>query len=142
MKSNKLIRTLGLAVVLGMSAGAFAYGNNDHRGGFEGAAFHKHPVFQESLRLMKNVNERQDKQLEHILKGFYERQITPQEFRKLMDEQRDIRSLERKFLADGVLTRFEYQKLDTALNAANRNLQKELNDGRGRPSHGSGYGYR
>lgn len=142
MKTKKIIQTLGIAAVLGISASALAHGNQDYRPAYDSNAFHKHPVFQESLRLMNEVNERQDKQLDRILKGFYEKRITPQEFRKLMDEQRDIRRLERQFLADGMLTRLEYQRLDTALNTANRNLRKESNDGRARPSHGGGYGYR
>lgn len=140
MKSKKLIRTLGMAAVLGMSAGAFAYGNDDYRSGYNnGHAFNKHPVFQESLRLMIEVNERQDKQMDRILNGLYEKRITPQEFRKLMDGQRDIQRMERLFLADGLLSRHEYQKLDSALDAANRSIFREKHDAQGRPGYGEGY---
>lgn len=144
MKSKKLIQTLGLAAMLGMSAGALAYGNDDYRSSYNnGHAFNKHPVFQESLRLMIEVNERQDKQLDRILNGFYEKRITPQEFRKLMDGQRDIQRMERQFLADGLLSRFEYQKLDAALDAANRRIFKEAHDAQGRPIYyGGNYGDR
>lgn len=140
MKSKKLIQTLGMAAVLGMSAGAFAYGNDDYRGGYNnGHAFNKHPVFLENLRLMKDVNERQDKQMDRILDGFYEKRITPQEFRKLMDGQRDIQRMERQFLADGLLSRYEYQKLDSALDAASRSIFREKNDAQGRSNYGEGH---
>ena len=141
MKSKKLIQTLSLAAVLGMSVGAFAYGNDDYRSSHSNdPAFNKHPVFQASLRHMIEVNERQDKQLDRILNGFYEKRITPQEFRRLMDGQRDIQRMERQFLADGLMSRFEYQKLDDALDAANRRIFKEGHDGQGRPDYGGGYG--
>ena len=95
------------------------------------------PAFQETLRMMNEIDERQDRQLDRILDGLYERRISPVEFRRLMDEQRAIRAMERQFLADGLLTRFEYQKLDAALDAARRSIFKEASDGPGRP----GYGY-
>jgi hypothetical protein len=144
MKTKKIVQTLGLAAVMAFSASAFAYGNEDYRPGFNGPAFNSHPAFQESLRLMNEVNERQDKQLDRILNGFYEKRINPHEFRKLMDEQREIRQLENRFLADGFLNRFEYQKLDAALDAASRNIFQEKHDAQGRPGYGgwnSGYGY-
>jgi hypothetical protein len=89
---------------------------------------------------MIEVNERQDKQLDRILNGFYEKRITPQELRRLMDGQRDIQRMERQFLADGLLSRFEYQKLDAALDAANRRIFKEAHDVQGRANSGGGYG--
>jgi hypothetical protein len=142
MNTKKIIQSLGIAAVLGISASAMAHGNDDYRPGFDGQAFHKHPVFQESLRLMKEVNERQDKQMDRILNGLYEKRITPQEFRKLMDRQRDIQRMERQFLADGLLSRVEFQKLDTALNAASRVIRKEAHDAQGRSGYGGGHGYR
>lgn len=138
MKTKKIIQALGIAAVLGISASALAHGNEDYRPGYDNNAFHKHPVFQESLRLMKEVNERQDRQMDRILNGLYERRVTPQEFRRLMDGQRDIQRMERQFLADGLLSRFEYQKLDSALDAANRSIFKEKHDAQGRYGESSG----
>ena len=137
MKTRKIVQSLGLAVALGVSAGAFAHGNEDYRAGYDSPAFNKHPVFQENLRLMIEINARQDKQMERILNGFYERRIRPHEFRSLMDEQRDIRNMERQFLSDGFLNRFEYQKLDAALHNASRSIFKEGHDAQGRPGQGS-----
>lgn len=134
MTSKKLIQVLGLATVLGMSAGAFS--NDEYRADFNsGPAFNNHPVFRESLRLMDKVNDRQERQLDRILNGFYERRINPAEFRRLMDEQREIGRMERAFLSDGFLTRFEFRRLNAALNAASRDISREGHDG-----HHDGYG--
>jgi hypothetical protein len=144
MKTKMIVQTLGLAAVMAVSAGALAHGDDDYRPGFNGPSFHGQPAFQESLRLINDVNERQDKQIDRILGGLYDKRINPNEFRKLIDEQRDIRRMERSFLADGFLTRFEYQKLDTALDAASRSIAKESRDGQGHPGHGgwnNSYGY-
>jgi hypothetical protein len=140
MKTRKIVRSLGLAAMMAISVSAFAHGNDDYRGEINGPAFYNHTVFQENLRLMKAVNERQDQQMDRILNGLYEKRINPHEFRKLMDEQRDIRNMERRFLADGFLTRFEYQKLDTAQDMAGRSIFKEGRDAQGRPGYGGGYG--
>ncbi len=140
MDTKKIVQSLGLAAALGFSAGALAHGNDDSRPGFDAQGFHRHPVFQENLRLIKDVNERQDRQTDRILKGFYERRITLQEFRKLMDRQRDIQRMARQFLADGLVSRHEYQRLDAALDSADRDIFMEAHDAQGRPSHGAGYG--
>ena len=142
MNTKMMIQTLGLAALLGASAGAFAYGSEDHRAGFDNRAFERHPVFKESLRLMQEVDERQDRQMERILNGLYEKRITLPEFRRLMDRQRDIRRMERQFLADGLLSRAEYRKLDAALNAASRGIHREAHDAQGRPAYGGGQVYR
>lgn len=136
MNTRTIVQTLGLAALLGASAGAFAYGSEDHR------AFEQHPAFRESLRLMQEVDERQDRQMERILSGLYEKRITLPEFRRLMDRQRDIRRMERQFLADGLLSRAEYRKLDAALNAASRGIYREAHDAQGRPAYGGGQVYR
>ncbi len=136
MKTKTTIQILGLTALLGVSAATFAHGNDDVRFGPYGPGFNTHPAFQESLRLMKEVNDRQDKQHDRILDGFYDKRITMQEFRRLMDQQHDIRNMERAFLADGFLSRFEYQKLDTALDNASRNIYKEAHDVQGRPGYG------
>lgn len=140
MKTKKIVQSLGLAVLMAASAGAFAHGNEDSRADFDGPAFHRHPVFQQSLRLANEVNARQDKQLDRILAGYYEKRINQREFRKLMDQQRDIRKMERAYLSDGLLTRAEYQKLNAALDNASRNIFREGHDAQGRPGYGSGYG--
>ena len=132
MNTKKTVQSLCIAAMMAVSSGAFAHGNDDYRVGPNHPTFNAHPVFQESLRLMKEVNDRQDKQLDRILNGFYEKRINPHELRKLMDEQKDIRKMERAFLSDGFLTHFEYQKLDAALDRASRNIFEEKHDAQGR----------
>jgi hypothetical protein len=144
MKSKKIVQSLGLAAMMAVSAAAFAHGNDDYRPGPNGPAYNAHPAFQESLRLMHEVNQRQDQQTDRILNGFYERRINPAEFRRLMDGQREIRNMERAFLSDGILSRPEYQRLDAALVAAGRNIFQQGHDAQGRPGNGgwnSSYGY-
>jgi Spy/CpxP family protein refolding chaperone len=143
MKTKMIAQSLGLAAMLAVSAVAFAHGNEDYRAGFNAPAFNHHPQFQENMRLTKEVNERQDKQMDRIRNGFYERRINPVELRKLMDEQRDIRQMERQFLSDGFMNRLEYQRLDTALDMASRHIFKEAHDAQVRPDYyGGGYGNR
>jgi hypothetical protein len=141
MKTKKVVQSLGLLGMMAVSAGVFAHSNDDYRTSFKAPAFNSHPLFQENLRLRKEVNERQDRQMDRILSGFYEKRITAHEFRRLMDEQRDIRQMERQFLSDGFLNRSEYQKLDRALDNASRNIYKEKHDAQARPNYyGDGYG--
>lgn len=138
METKKLIQSLGLTAAMAVSAGAF--GNDGYRpDSYSGPAFNNHPVFRESLRLMDKVNDRQDHQMDRILNGFYEKRINMAEFRRLMSGQREINRMERTFLADGLLTRFEYRRLDAALNAANRDIFREGHDGH-RDGYGGGYG--
>lgn len=167
MNTKMIVKSLGLAAVMAASVSAFADGYDNtprygYPGGFPGynnapaynnnmPAFNNHPAFQESLRMKSEINERQDRQLDRILNGFYDKKITLVEFRKLMDEQQAIRKTERSFLADGIMNRNEFQKLDAALDTANRNIFQQAHDDddrKGRPGYGApnwnpngGYGY-
>jgi hypothetical protein len=136
MKTKMILKTLGLAAVMAASTGVFAQGwdNVGPNHGFPD--YNNGPAFKESLNLIRNVNDRQDQQLERILARFYEGRLTQPEFRKLMDEQGDIRKMERNFMSDGFLNRFEFQKLDNALEAASKHIFKEAHDGQGRPNQG------
>ncbi len=140
MKTKMILKTLGLAAVMAVSSGAFADGWNDDGPRFGFPGYNNGPAFKQNLELIKNVNDRQDQQLERILGRYYEGRLTQPEFRKLMDEQTDIRKMERSFMADGFLNRFEYQKLDNALETASRNIFREAHDGNGKPGYGYGYG--
>jgi hypothetical protein len=137
MKTNMILKTLGVAAVMAVSTGAFANGWNGGGPRFGFPDYNNGPVLKESLNLIKNVNDRQDQQLERILGQFYAGRLTQAELRKLMDEQGDIRRMERSFMADGLLNPFEFQKLDDALDAASRRIFKEAHDAQGRPSQGS-----
>lgn len=171
MKATKIVQSLGLMAVMAASSAAFARGWDDNgyrpmpapapvqvpvqvipvlpgfpvNPGFPGndqaPGFINHPAFQESLRMINAVDERQERQLDRILGGVYERRISPMEFRRLMDEQRAIRTLERQLLADGFMTRTEFRRIDAALEVAARNIMAEARDRDGRPGYGGGYGW-
>lgn len=141
MKTKMILKTLGLAAVMAVSTVAFADGWNDDGPRFGFPGYNNGPAFKQNLELIKNVNDRQDNQLERILARYYEGRLTQMEFRKLMDEQTDIRKMERSFMADGFLNRHEFQKLDYALDAASKHIFREARDGNGKPGYGYGYGY-
>lgn len=134
MKTNVILHSLTLGTLLTISASAFAHDDEKHyrRDHNDCPAFCNYPEFKENLRLRVLINERQDKQTDQILEGLYERRITPIEFRKLMDEQREIMKMERTFLSDGFLSKIEFQKLDAALDEASRRIFKESHDAEGR----------
>lgn len=155
MNTKMIVKSLGLATVMAMSASAFSSGWDSPRSGtgdnyrygqpapavppvqmLPAPSFHTHPAFQDSVRWMAEVDERQDRQLNRILDGLYGKRLHPFEFRRLMDEQRTIRSQERQALADGIMTRNEFQRLSTALDNAARNIVQELRDRDGRPGYG------
>jgi len=140
MKTKMILKTLGLAAVMAVSSGAFANGWHDDGPHFGFPGHNNGPAFKQNLELIKNVNDRQDNQLERILDRYYEGRLTQMEFRRLMDEQTDIRKMERSFMADGFLNRFEYQKLDNALDAASKHIFHEAHDSSGKPGYEYGYG--
>lgn len=165
MKSKKIVQTLGLAAVMAVSTGAFAHGNNDdHRAGPGGPAFQNqhayvhgnndhhavpnapafqnHHAYQEGQRLMREINARQEQQHNRILAGYNQKRITQHEFRRLMGEQNEIRNMERAFLSDGFLNRYEYQRLDMALDNSSRHIFQQAHDDQGRPGGwNNSYGY-
>ena len=89
---------------------------------------HAHPAPLASLHLQREINQRQQFQRERILAARERGQLTPREFRRLMADQREIHELERNFLADGRLSRHEYERLDRALDAARHAIRDEARD--------------
>lgn len=90
-----------------------------------------------SEQRLAEINQRQAKQHDRIHKGLDDHALTQREFRSLMAEQQRIRSWERSFTADGFLSKYEFQKLDLALDTASRNIRAEKRD---HQSRDSGYG--
>jgi hypothetical protein len=84
-------------------------------------------------RYAQQIDVRQDRQRERIQTAMHEGQLTRREFRALMAEQREIRAMERHFLADdGRLDPGEFRRLDRALDRAQRNIREEKHDGQTR----------
>jgi uncharacterized membrane protein YebE (DUF533 family) len=52
-----------------------------------------------------------------------------------MREQHDIRAMERRFRADGVIDAREFKRLDHALDVASRNIRAEKHDRQARNAY-------
>ena len=85
-------------------------------------------ALRESIRLAGQIDERLDNQLERILGGLRTGRLTQDEFFGLMQEQRNIRQQERRFLADGTLGPREFDSLNQALNQADEHVRHEKHD--------------
>lgn len=85
-----------------------------------------HPqVAQQSHAYIQQVNARQAQQMRRIEAAWRAGLLNRYEFRTLKNEQQQIRSMERKFRADGIMNAREFQRLDRALNIAHRNIRME-----------------
>jgi hypothetical protein len=84
----------------------------------------------------QQINARQDRQMERIQAGKREGNLRRAEFRNLMHEQREIRSMERYFSADGMIDAREFKRLDHALDIASRNIRAEKQDRQVRSAYG------
>jgi hypothetical protein len=62
------------------------------------------------------------------MQGFRSGKLTQGEFFRLMDEQRDIRGLERRVLANGIMTQREFDQLNVALDQADKHIFSEKHD--------------
>ena len=115
MKSNLMKKTLGVLALgsLGlMATGAQAgWDRHDHGG-----------------NAYQQISARQDRQMERIQAGMRAGSLTRPEFRNLMQEQDEIRAMERHFQADGMIDAREFQRLDRALDIADRNIKAEKHD--------------
>ena len=74
------------------------------------------------------VNARQHEQQRRIAEGVRSGQLSPAEARRLQREQRMIRAEERRYKADGVLTRAERADLQRDLNRSSRHIYHEKHD--------------
>jgi hypothetical protein len=124
MKTTLLKNTLGLIALGLIATGAQASWD---RGG-PGHIGHIGRVHQQSQVYSQQVDARQDKQMMRIKAGLREGRLTRAEHRTLMREQNDIRAMEQRFRADGVIDAREFKRLDHALDVASRNIQAEKHD--------------
>lgn len=93
-------------------------------------------AYQQSQKFSQQVNARQTRQMDRIQAGKRSGSLTRYEFRELMQEHRQIRSMEQNFLADGIINPREFQRLDRALDQANRSIRSEKHDQQARNHHG------
>jgi hypothetical protein len=132
MKSTTFKHTLSILTLglMGLAAGGAQAGwdhDRDHRHG---------PAFKQSQNFSQEVNARQEKQMQRIQAGFRSGALTQPEYRELMNQQANIREMERRFrMDDGKIDAREYQRLDHALDMAARNIRDEKTDRQARNNH-------
>lgn len=129
MKTNLMKTILGALMLTGLAAGhAQADGGRHERAYFA----HNDRSHQHS----QQINARQDRQMERIQAGKRSGKLTRMEFRELMHEQHNIRTMEHHFRADGVIDVREPQRLNRALDIAGRNIREERHDRQVRVAYG------
>lgn len=79
------------------------------------------------------VNARQHNQRERIQQGVRSGELTRRETGKLVEEQRDVRQLERAYKSDGTLTGAERRDLHHEQNQASRDIYRQKHDEQDRP---------
>jgi hypothetical protein len=79
------------------------------------------------------VNQRQQNQRERIQQGVKSGELTRRETGRLVEEQRDIRQLERGYKSDGTLTDAERRDLHHEQNQASRDIYRQKHDEQERP---------
>jgi hypothetical protein len=84
------------------------------------------------------VNTRQHNQQGRIVQGARSGELTRHETGRLVNEQRDIRQLERQYKSDGALTRDERRDLHQEQNEASRHIYNQKHDAQDRAQIGSG----
>ena len=62
--------------------------------------------------------------------------LTRAEYRRLIQEQREIRATERRFRADGRIDAREFHRLERALDVASRHIRDERHDRQARNAYG------
>ncbi len=136
MKSTLMKATLGawaLAAGLGLSTTSVQadWGQQQHA-----YSNHGNRYDQQSQHLQRQINVRQGQQMGNIQTGMRSGKLTRMEFRELMHEQHNIRAMEQHFLADGFINTREFQRLDQALDRANRNIHEQRHDRQVRYAYG------
>jgi hypothetical protein len=74
------------------------------------------------------VNARQHNQHVRVVQGMRSGELTRHETRRLAEEQRDVRQLERAYKSDGTLTRNERRDLHHEQNQASRDIYRQKHD--------------
>lgn len=130
---KKLIKqTLGMLALGLATAGAQAgWGHHDYD--------HDHQAAQQSRHFSQEIDARQDRQMARIEAGMRRGDLTRGEYRRLMEEQREIRAMERRFRADGWIDAREFRRLERALDIASNNIRDEKHDRQARSDYGHRY---
>jgi hypothetical protein len=79
------------------------------------------------------VNARQHNQRDRIQQGVGSGELTRRETGRLVEQQRDVRQLERAYKSDGTLTGAERRDLNHEQNQASRDIYRQKHDEQDRP---------
>lgn len=126
MKAPLIRKSLGMLALaaIGLAANsAHADWNRGHRD-----HMHHYLAYQQSQSFSRQIDARQERQIDRIRDGMREGSLTRAEFRELMREQHAIRAMEQHFRADGVIDAREFERLERALDIASRNIKLENRD--------------
>jgi hypothetical protein len=132
MKSALMKKTLALLALGLITTGTQASWDRNDQG-------YDRRAYQQSQRFSQQIDARQDQQRERIMAGKHAGRLTRAEFRRLQQEQREIRAMEQRFRADGLIDAREFLRLDRALNVASRNIRAEKHDRQARNAYGNPY---
>lgn len=94
----------------------------------DGSAFPGHHNDYRDDKRQDRVDQRQDDLLERVLSGIESGRLDRRESVFALRDLRDIAKLERTYLVDNYLSRFEYETLDDRLDAAERRLFRDKHD--------------
>ncbi len=130
MKSNLIKTTLAAAALASLGLLATAAQADWGRGHGQSG-----PGWQQNQQFARQINARQDRQTNRIQTNLRAGKLTRAEFRGLMQEQQQIRAMERHFRADGVIDAREFRRLDRALDVASRNIQAQAHNRQVRYAH-------
>lgn len=128
MKSTLIKKTFGLLALGLVATGAQANWDRADHG-------HGGRAYQQSQLFSQKIDARQERQMERIMAGRQEGRLTRAEFRRLKQEQQEIRAMEHHFRADGLIDAREFQRIDRALDVASRNIRAEKHDRQARNAY-------
>ncbi|MDP2835199.1 MAG: hypothetical protein Q8Q28_18235 [Pseudomonadota bacterium] len=144
MKTTNLVKKLGLITLAGLaltaaSAQAHGWGGHNpilpvavqtaphHEGQRDFGGRFEHD-FSPRNDHYANIDLRRQQQMDRIRKGMASSQLSRHEARDLVREQWEIENAQRRYLADGRLSRDEWISLDRMLDQAATNIHAEKHD--------------
>lgn len=89
------------------------------------------PIYRENPRsATPGIDQHQQRQQQRIYNGVRRGELTGHEARRLEQQQRRIRHMERRARADGVVTRQERHQIQAAQRQASRSIRNQRQDSR------------
>lgn len=133
MKTERIAKLLATAALASLAfaagtsqADSFGYPGRGHAPGFQQTGFG--PAYCLTRTDYSNIDQRQRAQMERIYEGVRTGQLTRGEARTLIQEQKRIEQLQRRYLADGFLDRGEWADLERRLDTLSQDIREEKHD--------------